>query len=82
MGHMSTRQYARLVREWVTGIGLQVFLAVMVLRVPLVRHAFEWIGDGGAKDLRAQAGESIPEASAPRRESARNAAKLRRLDHP
>ena len=23
MGHMSTRQYARLVREWVTGIGLQ-----------------------------------------------------------
>lgn len=24
MGHMSTRQYARLVREWVTGIGLQV----------------------------------------------------------
>ena len=23
MGHMSTRQYARLVREWITGIGLQ-----------------------------------------------------------
>lgn len=23
MGHMSPRQYARLIREWVTGIGLQ-----------------------------------------------------------
>ena len=35
-------------RTVLTGIGLQVFLALMVLRVPPVRHAFEWMG-GAAK---------------------------------
>src|SRR3954468_23143803 len=27
-----------------TGIALQVFLAIMVLQVGFVRHAFEWMG--------------------------------------
>jgi CNT family concentrative nucleoside transporter len=31
-------------RTVLSGIGLQVFLALMILRVPPVRHAFEWAG--------------------------------------
>lgn len=43
-------------RTVLAGIALQVFLALMILKVPPVRHAFEWMG-GVAKQFLAFSGE-------------------------
>jgi concentrative nucleoside transporter, CNT family len=40
----STNVRAINLRTILSGIGLQVFLAVLILKVPPVRHGFEWVG--------------------------------------
>jgi concentrative nucleoside transporter, CNT family len=38
-------------RTILTGIGLQIFLALLILKVPLVRDAFEWMGNAAKQFL-------------------------------